>query len=547
LLAAAASALGCARHADAGAAVAGDGGGGAGGAGDGGTYDAPLTATETGADRGHAPQVSDARQDGPTGDSQPPRWARLTSSTLGAGANGIAALADGTIVVVGSYTGMVTFGPGEPVQATLSSQASTSPTANSEPFVASYGEDGAVRWARRIPGATALTIAATAAGDGFILAGTFASGATLAIGESNQTVLDTSGGIFLAQYRADGTLIWARPVIAAPSIAVASAAAAVGADGAIFVGAAFTGTAMLGIGGANTTSLTSPSGETDGFVAQFTPDATLAWVTTLVGHGDQTGVDQLSIATAGADQVAIAGDCFGPLTVGSGQQKPHALAPYSMANDADLFLARLRSSDGNVIDALRFGSEGTDSRALVAGGRDGSVYLAGQFGRTATFTDATGNPITLHSDAYTGETFLARFSPAGSLAWVDQLRAGNLLAPSALAVDAAGEAYLGGYGGTPVSLGTNAAGDQVGWSDPYDACFLSGFDARGTVGSFMRATGTSTCILTGIAFMAGDGAPAFAGSFIVGSFYLPNSLGGSVPHETYYGEMFVGVSAPLAP
>jgi hypothetical protein len=140
-------------------------------------------------------------------------WAKgLTTQTRGWG---IAAVPDGSSIVVGDFTGTAIFGPGEPNQTTLTGV----PSSPSGLYVARYNSDGTLAWAKSVSPATSAPIEAEAVDalpDGSsIVVGEFGDQTTFGAGEASQTTLTTNGGAtpFIARYNADGTLAWARSVV----------------------------------------------------------------------------------------------------------------------------------------------------------------------------------------------------------------------------------------------------------------------------------------------------------------------------------------------
>ena len=100
--------------------------------------------------------------------------------------------------------------PGKRGAATLTSAG------NNDIFLARYRADGQLGWVKRAGGSAAevsLGLAALPDGHAYVT-GYFAETATFGPGEAGQTVLTSAGGndIFLATYRADGTLDWVRGI-----------------------------------------------------------------------------------------------------------------------------------------------------------------------------------------------------------------------------------------------------------------------------------------------------------------------------------------------
>jgi hypothetical protein len=143
------------------------------------------------------------------------QWAK---STHGNGLNqgwGVATDSAGNVVVTGLSFLEVTFGAGESNAVTLPG------TSGDDVFVAKYGPDGALLWARRDGGDRwdqGYDVAADGAGNiyatGYIGSGDPDSPTPAVFGasEEGETVLAGAGNwdVFVAKYHADGTLDWAK-------------------------------------------------------------------------------------------------------------------------------------------------------------------------------------------------------------------------------------------------------------------------------------------------------------------------------------------------
>jgi len=143
------------------------------------------------------------------------QWAK---STQGDGLNqgwGVATDGTGNVAVTGLSFLEVTFGAGESDPITLPG------TSGDDVFVAKYSPDGALLWARKDGGERSdqgYDVAADGAGNifatGFIGSGDPSSPtpAVFGAGEEGETVLIGAGrwDVFVAKYRADGTLDWAK-------------------------------------------------------------------------------------------------------------------------------------------------------------------------------------------------------------------------------------------------------------------------------------------------------------------------------------------------
>lgn len=120
------------------------------------------------------------------------------------------------------------------------------------------------------------------------------------------------------------------------------------------------------------------------------------------------------------------------------------------------------------------GGAASDGGQSVAIAPDGNIIAAGTFSGTVDFTgNGTGTPnVSILTSAGGYDLFIAKYSPAGSLIWVK--RYGKTLPETvrAMAVDTAGNIFMGGalygtcnYGGSDLT----SSGDSDPWLAKYDS------------------------------------------------------------------------------
>ena len=170
--------------------------------------------------------------------------------------------------------------------------------------------------------------------------------------------------MFLAKYRADGTLAWARALVGADPGSVAGIA--VGSDASIVVAGSFRKRFAV-----DEFSVQSQGG-LDVFVAKFTLDGNLLWLRQAGGKGRDIVADVVvsnrAIAVVGSFETTAS---FGQVDLASAGQE-------------DGYLAIL-DPDGDVVTARRIGGDGQDMvlGAAVAGAE--ALYSVGFFERDGQF------------------------------------------------------------------------------------------------------------------------------------------------------------------
>ncbi len=187
-------------------------------------------------------------------------WATQSGGPGYAVAYGVSALADGSSIITGVFSGIATFGT-----TTLTS------TGADDVFTAKVNADGSYAWATQSGGTGAdYAWGVSALADGSsIITGEFSGSATF--GTTTLTSDAGSYDSFTAKVNADGSYAWATKAGGA-GFARANGVSAL-ADGSSIITGYFSGTATFG-----TTTLTS-TGLNDVFTAKVNADGSYAWAT----------------------------------------------------------------------------------------------------------------------------------------------------------------------------------------------------------------------------------------------------------------------------
>ncbi len=379
---------------------------------------------------------------------------------------GIASDGVGNAYVTGSFKGVAKFG-----EVTLS--AGNAP----EIFLAKYGHEGKVQWAKSAGGNSAdygTSVAVDSGGNAYV-AGSFVG----TVNFSGTNVLGYGADdAFVAMYTAAGNLVW---VLAAGSGGVDTAAGiCAGPNGSVYLSGSFAGSIRLG-------NVTLPgAGGRDAYVTRLaTLDPDLPPTITLqpssrtfaVGADARLGLGFLggpplsfqwrlsgadlpgetnAVLTLdavrpaqGGDYSLVIGNAFGTVT--------SAVATVSVAVEPDYLWS------------VRAGGVSNDEAAAVVTDASGNVYAAGYFSGTADFS---GTALASHGGE---DIFVAKYDRAGALLWVSQAGGTENDRATGLALDSAGTRVLvvGSFGGS-VSLGaTNLI--SAGGTD----IFLAQLDSRG--------------------------------------------------------------------
>ncbi len=230
---------------------------------------------------------------------------------------GISALADGSSIITGSFSGSATFG-GTPPLTHLGAHA----------FTAKLNADGTYAWAIDSQGAgsgqeSAADVSALADGSS-IITGQF-SGTTATFGSTTLTNTNTNGSndTFTAKVNADGTYAWATKAGGSGTDGARGVSAL--PDGSSIITGIFSDTAAFG-----STTLTSAGGY-DAFTAKVNADGSFAWAI----RGGGTGSDIANGVSALLDGSSIiTGQFSGTATFGT-------TAPLTSAGEYLAFTAHI--------------------------------------------------------------------------------------------------------------------------------------------------------------------------------------------------------------
>jgi hypothetical protein len=457
-------------------------------------------------------------------------WATRTSGGASVVSAAVAAFPDGGSVVTGSFQGdpstTAVFGPGETNETHLPCDASAV-----DPFVARYGPDGALLWAKRgasPPGSGDFGLggaALAASPDGSsVVTGTF-SGGSLVLGPDDAAPiqLENSGDdtAFIARYRPDGTVAWAQ----APSSNTGNSFT-VGHGVAVFPDASVVGI-LAGDNAMTFGSLPLPNPNilAAEYLVRFAPrnyrsleilPAGLAYAAAAGGPGDDAA---LAVAAAGDGGALATGSFQGSASFGA--------TPLTAQGTEDFFLARY-DSQGTVAWAKQAGASGADVAGRGAAALlDGGAFVVGSYAGGPTFGDSgpvvppgtlgTGAPVTTALPAFGGDDiFVARYGANGDLLWAQ--RAGGTSDDRALAVAAFPESELGfgaivtGFYGADAAFGGDSGPGTTLVSTGAEDIFVAHFSRDGGLAYAVRAGGTAPARGLGVAAFP-DGSAVVTGFF----------------------------------
>jgi hypothetical protein len=225
--------------------------------------------------------------------------------------------------------------------------------------------------------------------------------------------------------------------------------------GNTFIAGGFAGTVDFNPSSRKTFNLTS-SGLTDIFVAKFGPDGGLLWARQAGGTGEDLAS---SVITDRHGNVLIAGGFNGEADFRPGKK----LGILGSRGDVDAFVWELDPS-GNLINAVRAGSPGTDAVNSIALDPSGNVLISGIFGQVADFA-ATELATNGGQDA-----FIAKLDPSLTLTFAENIGGIGDDTGSGVTSDAQGNIYQTGSFASTADFDPGAATHDIvskGGTDGY--------------------------------------------------------------------------------
>jgi hypothetical protein len=235
---------------------------------------------------------------------------------------------------------------------------------------------------------------------------------------------------------------------------------AVDGDGNLYI-TGITGSTNLITGGSPYQAISR--GQSDVFLAKFSPSGALLWHTYYGGAGDEAGG---GVETDGAGNVYLIGG-----TESDDYIDTDGAYQSERAGGRDSFIAKFTSA-GNRLWATYFGGSEADHAFATACDETGNVYISGYThspGRYAT-PDTYQGAIKGDADAY-----LSKFNSGGSLVWSTYYGGDGLDVTDGIALDASGNVYLAGNtfsANLPVTANAIQSSPGGGASDGFIAKFL---------------------------------------------------------------------------
>jgi hypothetical protein len=404
-------------------------------------------------------------------------WSLRFGGADSATGRGLAAAPDGDLVATGYVKGTVRFAEGHEHTAD-----------GTDAYIARFGPDGALKWARAFggPGEDIGEAVAVDSKGNALVVGSF--GDVLSFGDA-QIASEGADDAFVVKFAPDGRRLWAKrfggiDVDAAHQVAVDAD------DNALVIGV-FREQITFG------KETFKSNGGDDIFLVKLSPEGDLVWARTWGESGKDWG---RAVAVDGVGDILLLAEFTLGVDFGGGPlDNPgnRSLALVKLTPDGDHVWSR---SHGNELDSLGIG---------IAVDPAGNVLVTGAFDETHSFG---GEP---HRARGRSDAFVARYGPDGSYLWSRAWGGEDEDVGHTVATDRFGNVYATGwfwktadFGGGPV--------ESAGYSD----AFLVKLSPSGDYLWSKRFGGKQRDFGKGLV-VTEDGGVA-----LLGSFYFEVDLGG---------------------
>jgi hypothetical protein len=206
-------------------------------------------------------------------------------------------------------------------------------------------------------------------------------------------------------------------------------------------------------------------GNHDIFLAKYTPNGDLTWITTA---GGILGDYATCIAYDGANSIYIGGEIEGNGDVATFQNSSVTL---TAVGSNDIMLAKY-DLDGNIQWARSAGGIAHEKIIGITADNSGNVYVCGAFREVLPFNGSTSITSQGHNDI-----FVAKYDANGNFQWVRNAGSTGRDEGKSIKCDAAGNVYVCGmFEGT-----VDFWGQSYSAPNGYFDMFLAKFDASGNV------------------------------------------------------------------
>lgn len=420
--------------------------------------------------------------------------------------------------------------------ATTGAHQTTLATGDIAAFAAKFNSSGVRQWATYY-GSTdgeGWDIAVDATGANVYLAGY--TGATIGIATSAAYQTTFAGGNydgFLVRFNSSGVRQWGTYYGGSGNDYCTGIS--LDAGGNPHVAGATESINAIASTGAHQTAYGGGSGSGDpgdGFVVKFNSSGTRQWATYYGGTDD----DYLfGIGVDGTGAVYTSGTALS--TTGIATTGAHQA---TLSGSADAYVVKFNSSGVRQWGTYYGGNDEDYSWELAVQRSTGDVYMCGATSSTSGIATTGAHQTAYGGGSFTYDAFLVRFNSSGVRQWGTYYGGNDDDESRGVALDSAGDVYLGGYTGSSNAISTPGAYQASINQGGYDA-FLAKFSSGGTRqwGTYYGGTDEEFVNFHGVA-VSGSVGTGTEGIHLSGETYSATGLSTTGAHQALNGSPFDG-------
>lgn len=361
-------------------------------------------------------------------------WVRNVGNGNSGSTESVVSDADGSVYVVGTFSGTVDFDPGTASFPLTSSGVQ-------DLFVQKLDAAGNFIWAKNVGGTNTIvstnggkTIAVDSQGEVYV-GGYFEKKVDFDPNAGVALLTSVSGSVdaFILKLSAGGDFQWVKQFGDIGRDQVNSIS--MDTDDNICATGIFYGDVDFNPGAG--TYVLSSVNETAAFISKLKSNGDFIWAK--MASGDAK-VNALSIVTNSTNDVYVTGDFEGTADFNPGGGVANLTA--STVTESDAYLLKL-DANGNYQWVRQVEGSSYVSGHAVSVDPNENVYLTGQFHQTAIF-DVTSGTVSLLSEG-SRDMFVSKFDAGGNCMWVHQVGGEATDIPFSLTVDSEGNSYTTGY------------------------------------------------------------------------------------------------------
>ncbi|MBL0340054.1 MAG: SBBP repeat-containing protein [Bacteroidetes bacterium] len=364
---------------------------------------------------------------------QTPNWVWTQSAGSTGNESSYSTITDafGNVYVTGYYTSPTI---------TLGTTTLTNTSAGSEDiFIVKYDASGNVLWAKGEGGSSydwGISIAVDGSGNSFIT-GSFGS-PSITFGATTLTKTGSYLDLFIVKYDPNGNVLWAKKQDGGGTTTDYPTSIAANDSGNVIITGSFSqGSITFG-----TTTLTNGSNFAPcTFIVKYDGNGNVLWAKSPTGNSSGSGV-----TTDASGNVYVTGSFITP-TISFGTITLSNADIINISND--IFIVKY-NANGTALWARKQTAGGTsnDYANSVAVDTSGNVIITGNFlSPSITF----GSNVLTNAGSSTGDIFIVKYGPTGTVLWARQQDAGGSLGDDAgsVAADANGNVLVSGSFDSP--------------------------------------------------------------------------------------------------